>query len=58
VDRAELLYVLSVLHDKKELLEKIGPATDQPKLARRQIEALCKAAEDLMRPRFSINPFV
>jgi hypothetical protein len=58
MERAELLYVLEVLHQKKELLEKIGPATDRPEIARRQVIAICNAAKDLMRPRFPINPFV
>jgi hypothetical protein len=58
MSRAELEYVLDVLWRNKRMLELIGPSTEHPEVALRQIQALAKAAEDLKRPRFSLNPFV
>lgn len=50
-------FAVKVLQQKKSFIERVGPATDDPALARRQIQALTEVIEHLQRPVLKINPF-
>jgi hypothetical protein len=54
----ELLYVVGTLRRKKRQVESMGPATDDPELARFEVRAIDNAIAVLERPRLPLSPFV
>ena len=53
----ERAYAISVLQEKKEMLQAIGPATDVPERYRKQVAILDDLIGRLSQP-FPLNPFL